>query len=327
VIDKNNTFLDGDDTSVDKVYTFTVKARDQLGYSSVVRTFNLRINIPNNTYYSNITAKPFMKQNQRTIWKDFVNNGDVFDPKFIYRLGDPNFGIQRSLTTLVYAGIETKEAVEYISAMGLNHKAKRFKLGQIKKAVAKEPGTNNVLYEVIYIDLIDPLEKGKIHLPFKVIHSPTRLNITVDNNNEFYDGPNFSVDTPFWDRPIPFNSTIDRTDVFAGDPGTGVKFPSSISIWRKRLRGILTAVRERNYLPLWMRSIQENTYTELDWVPAVPLCYCKPGGADEIILNIKNSGFDFKLLDYTIDRYIIDSVEGHYEDKYLIFRNDRTTIV
>jgi len=327
VVDQNNMFLDGDDTSVDKVYTFTVKARDQIGYSSVVRTFNLRINIPNNTYYSNITAKPFMKPNQRTAWKDFVNNGNVFDPKFIYRLGDPNFGVQRSLTTLVYAGIETREAVEYISAMGLNHKPKRFKLGQVKKAVAKEPGTDTVLYEVVYIDLIDPLEKGKSHLPFKVIHTPSSLNVTADNNNEFYRGPNFSVDTPFWDRPIPFNSTIDRTDVFAGDPGTGVKFPSSISIWRKRLRGILTAGRERNYLPLWMRSIQENSYTELDWVPAVPLCFCKPGGADEIILNIKNSEFDFKLLDYTIDRYIIDSVEGYYEDKYLVFRNDRTTTV
>jgi len=76
-----------------------------------------------------------------------------------------------------------------------------------------------------------------------------------------------------------------------------------------------------------MRSIQENSYTELDWVPAIPICFCKPGSADEIILNIKNSSFDFKLLDYTIDRYIIDSVDGYYEDKYLVFRNDRTTIV
>jgi hypothetical protein len=93
---------------------------------------------------------------------------------------------------------------------------------------------------------------------------------------------------------------------------------------RRRIKSV--GDRDRSFLPLWMRSIQENSYTELDWVPAVPLCFCKPGGADEIILNIKNNGFDFKLLDYTIDRYIIDSVEGHYEDKYLVFRNDRTTI-
>ena len=76
-----------------------------------------------------------------------------------------------------------------------------------------------------------------------------------------------------------------------------------------------------------MRSIQPDSYTELNFVPAVPLCYCLPGLGKEILLNIKNSGFDFKLLDYTIDRYIIDAVEGNYEDKYLVFRNDRTTIV
>jgi hypothetical protein len=83
---------------------------------------------------------------------------------------------------------------------------------------------------------------------------------------------------------------------------------------------------ERNYLPLWMRSIQPGNTTELDYVPAVPLCFCKPGGADDIILNIKNSNFDFKLLDYTVDRYIIDAITGNYTDKYLVFRNDRTTI-
>lgn len=326
VIDQNNTVFDSEDGTIDKVYTFTVKARDQLGYSAVTQTFKIRVNIPNNTYYSNINVRPLMKQSHRELWKNFINNGEIFDPRYIYRLGDSNFGIQRNLNSLVYAGIETRQAVEYVSAMGLNHKPKRFKLGQVKKAVAKEPGTNNVLYEVVYVDLIDPLEKNKTHLPFKIVHTPSSLNLTIDNNNEFYNGP-FNTDNPFWRRPIPFNSTIDRTDVFAGDSGTGVKFPSSISIWRKRLKGILEARKERNYLPLWMRSIQENSYTELDWVPAVPLCFCKPGGADEILLNIKNSGFDFKLLDYTIDRYIIDSVEGYYEDKYLVFRNDRTTIV
>jgi hypothetical protein len=325
-IDKNNTYFDGETTDFDKTYKFTVKARDQLNYSAVSREFVINVNIPGNTYYSNIRAQPFLKQIQREWMKEFLNNRNIFDPRYIYRLGDSNFGVQRNLSTLIYAGIETRQAVEYISAMGRNHKPKRFKLGEIKKAVAKEPGTNRVIYEVVYIDLIDPLEKNGKHLPFKIATMPAPLNVTVDNTNEFYDGP-FTTDNPYWKRPIPFNSTIDRNDIIAGDSGTGVKFPSSISIWRKRLRQIETARRERNYLPLWMRSIQPGSYVELDYVPAVVLCYCKPGGADEIILNIKNNGFDFKLLDYTIDRYIIDSVDGYYEDKYLVFRNDRTTIV
>lgn len=322
----DKAIFDFDDTTFDRIYTFTVNAKDQLGYSATSKEFNLIVTVPNNTYYSNLTAKPFMKQSLRDMFKGFINDNDVFDPKLIYRLGDPNFGIQRSLTSLIYAGIETKNAVEYISAMGLNNKPKRFNLGKVKKAVAKNPGTNDIVYEIVYLELLDPLEKNGQYLPFRLAHTPSKVNVTIDNNNEFYNGPDFSVDSQYWNRPIPFNASIDRTDIIAGDSGTGVKFPSSISIWRKRLRAIETARRERNYLPLWMRSIQEGSFTELDYVMAVPLCYCKPGTADEILLNIKNSGFDFKLLDYTIDRYIIDSVEGYYEDKYLVFRNDRTTI-
>lgn len=324
-IDRNNTFLDFDETTIDRTYTFTVKARDVLGYSAIESEFVLGINIPNSTFYSNIRAQPFLKSIQRNAFKDFINNSNVFDPKLIYRLGDSNFGVQRNLSSLIYAGIETRQAVEYVSAMGYNNKPKRFILGGVKKAVAKEPGTNNVVYEVVYLDLIDPLEKNGKFLPYRIETSQSNVKVTIDNTNEFYNGP-FNTDNPFWKRPIPFAATIDRGDILAGDPGTGVKFPSSISIWRKRLREIETARRERNYLPLWMRSIQPGSFVELDFVPAVVLCYCKPGMADEMLLNIKNSGFDFKLLDYTIDRYIIDAVDGYYEDKYLVFRNDRTTI-
>jgi hypothetical protein len=57
-----------------------------------------------------------------------------------------------------------------------------------------------------------------------------------------------------------------------------------------------------------MRSFQDDTRQELGFVLALPLCYCLPGYGQEIVLNIKNSNFDFKLLDFTVDRYIIDSV-------------------
>jgi hypothetical protein len=318
--------IDEFETTFDRIFNFTIKARDVLGYSAITKDFTLLITIPNDTYYSNIVVKPFMKQQQRDYFKNFINDNSIFDPRLIYRLGDPNFGIQRTLTSLIYAGIETKQAVEYISVMGLNNKPKRFNLGQVKKAVAKEPGTNNVVYEIIYVELLDPLEKGKTHLPFKIVTSPSNVKVTIDNNNDFYSRDKYSIDNPFWNRPIPFDSSIDRTDILAGDPGTVAKFPSSISIWRKRLRSMESTRRERNYLPLWMRSIQEGSYVELDYTSAIPICYCTPGAGDDILLNIKNSNFDFKLLDYTVDRYIIDSVEGYYDNKYLVFRNDRTTI-
>jgi hypothetical protein len=323
--DSSAMTFDGGTTTLDKEYVFTVRARDQLGFSAVTRTFTLRVTTPNNTYYSNLTARPFLKLTQRSLFKDFITDSTVFDPQLVYRASDPYFGIQRDLKMLVYAGIETKLAAEYVSAMGRNHKIKRFNFGQVKKGVAKVPGTNDVVYEVIYLEMIDPLEKDGKHLSNTIKYSRSNVNVTVDQTNEFYIGP-FDVDKPFWQRPIPMNVTLDRNDVFAGDPGTGIRFPSSISLWRYRIKSMPETQKERNYLPLWMRSIQPGETQEINYVAAVPLCYCKPGGADSIILNIKNSDFDFKLLDYTVDRYIIDSVTGEYTDKYLVFRNDRTTI-
>ena len=196
--------------------------------------------------------------------------------------------------------------------------------------MAKLPGTNDVVYEVIYVKMQDPLEKGKSHLPELMKLRSGSLNVTVDQNNEFYTGP-FTTESPAWSRPNPFLVTLDSNDVFAGDSGTAIKFPSSISLWRYRIKNMLDTTKERHYLPLWMRSIQENSVTELDYVTAIPLCFCKPGGADYIMLNIKNyletTTFDLKNLDYTVDRYIIDSVDGGYNtDKYLVFNNDRTSI-
>lgn len=324
-LDTTSTTFDNATASIDRSFTVSITARDALSYSAITRTFTLTTiaNIP--ISYSNISARPMMKPEARQKFKDFINDISIFDPQYIYRLNDPNFGVQRSLTGLIYAGIETKTAAEYISAMGVNVKPKRFNIGNFKKAVAKVPGTNTVVYEVIYLDLIDPLEKAGKHLPFQIRHATSTRQVTIDNTNEFYNGPH-NTDNPYWSRPDPFYSSIDRSDVIASDPGTAAKFPSSISIWRKRIRAMPDTDRERHFLPLWMRSIQPNTVTELDFVLGVPLCFCKPSGADEILLNIKNSDFDPAVIDYTVDRFIIDSVDGYFADKYLIFRNDRTTI-
>jgi hypothetical protein len=68
-----------------------------------------------------------------------------------------------------------------------------------------------------------------------------------------------------------------------------------------------------------MRSIQEDGFVEPGFVSAIPICYCKPGQADDIILNIKNNNFDFKVLDFEVDRYVIDSIDGVLEESYLAF--------
>lgn len=318
----NQTF-DGNTTTFDRIFTFTISASDTSVISASERTFSLQISVPDDRRYSNITVKPFLKLNQRDLFKSFINDRTVFDVGTIYRPNDPNFGLQSELRMLVYAGIETTASVDIVSKIGLNHRKKRFKLGTLKKAQAKLNGSGETIYEVVYIEAVDPLETNGKYLPYVIGTSVDDFKITVDQNNSYYNGPFDTLET-YWNPPQPFNSTLDRTDVFAGDPGNYFRFPSSITLWRKRIKSL--GLRQPKYLPLWMRTIQDGSVQELGYVPAIPLCYCKPGTADTIIENIKYSGFDFQQLDYEIDRYIIDQTLDYNGDKYFVFRNDRTTI-
>lgn len=317
--------LDAGTTTLDREYSFTINARDILGYSAISRTFNLTVITPNNRLYSNITVKPYLKLDQREMFKTFIRNGDVFDATAIYRPGDANFGIQTELKMSVYAGIETKTAAQVVSVVGQNHRKKRFKLGDIKLAQAKVPSTNNVVYEVIYIDVIDPLELDGKTLDLAVAGSIDPMMATVDQTNIYFNGP-FDTSERFWGRPQPYSVTADRSDVY---PDGEFRGPASISLWRQRIEQL--GLHDRNYMPLWMRTIQDGSVQELGFVNAIPLCFCKVGRGADILLNIKNylknnTNFSFNKIDYTIDRYTIDSVTGDTTDKYIVFRNDRTII-
>lgn len=325
----NNLFtLDGLTTSVDREYEFTISVRDQYFYSSIQRKFVLNIETPNDRLYSNIYVRPLMKEDNREVFRTFINDSTIFDPTLIYRSNDVSFGVQKKLSMLIYAGIETKSAGAFIGAMGLNHKKKTFKFGSVLKGVAKKEGTNTVVYEVVYVIMVDPLEKGEHHLDIELGAIPRDVNpITVDVSNKIWVDPSktnvMQELEPFLPRPNEI-ITVDQTAYNAGNNTAPKRYPASVENWRSRISEV--GLTERNFLPLWMRTAQPGSKQELGYIKAVPLCYCKPNGADDIILNIKNSGFNFNQLNFTVDRYLIDSVEGYSQDKYLVFKNEKVTI-
>ena len=325
--DNGSVLFDNNTTSIDRVFKFTVLARDQFNYSAVSREFTITVNTPNSVAYSNIITRPYLKSDQRSMWKSFINDSSIFPSGSIYRTNDPNFGLQTELKMLVYAGIQTQEAAAYIGAMGLNHKRKRFQFGSIEKALAIDPSNGNTVYEVVYIQMIDPTESNGKHRPLSITYTPgvESDTITADNSLNYWtlDSANLAVDAPESRRDIP-RVTVDSTGYEIANPNPNMYFPNSITNWQTRLSGV--GLSERNYLPLWMRSIPLGSKEQIGYTLSVPLCFCKPGTADTILLNIKFSGFDFKTLDYTVDRFIIDSVTGYLGDKYLVFKNDRITV-
>ena len=330
--DRGTTTFDRGTTTFERVYKFTITAQDQYGYSATTRTFTLTLDTPNTTTYSNITTKPLLIPGQRLLWQDFINNTTLFPPTDIYRSNDPNFGLRTDITMLVYAGIETEQAAAYVGAMGLGVKKKRFQFGSVKNAVAVDPKTNQPIYEVVYVQMLDPLEPNGKRLPASV--SMPAINskiVTTDTSNSIWSMTisDLSANAVNASRPD-FNVTVDSTGYLPGDVNTKTYYPNSITNWQERLK--IVGMSERNYLPLWMRSIPSGSKEELGYVLCVPLCFCKVGTSATILENIRVlSQFDFKSIDFTVDRFTITAVldssaEVVQSDKYLVFRNDRITV-
>jgi hypothetical protein len=377
VFDSANLVLDGNTTSIDRSYEFTVEVRDHFGYSSIQRTFTIDVTDPDDKLYTNIYYQPLLKSEQRVTYNDFVRDPAVFNPEYIYRPNDSEFGIPSQIKLLVYSGIETKLAEQYVAATALNSKRKNFKIGNLKTAVAKEPGTNNIIYEVVYLEVIDPYEKeGKVAKSITIKNNAKILVNSVrttPNNPTYYntdtssvtiltrysgnlktqtDGIitvgtrsgdliydfeiNFTIGTRSGDvealfspgsstnlaqRPTPVENTIraDSNAVLVSDPNKIKKYISNISNIRSEL--LKLGRTERNFLPLWMRTAQEDSIQELGYTLALPLCYCKPGTSETIKAAINFSNFDYRQFELDIDRFLIDSTEGISEPKYIVFAN------
>ncbi len=143
-----------DFTDSTRTFTFTVTVSDQYQESAATKTFTLTINIPYTTIeYGNMMghATSFIDQN---IFYNIAQDPNINSPEEIYRPEDSNFGMKLRPEMLMMAGIEANTLTTFQNQMELNHSPITLWFGDIKTAVAKQDGT--VLYEVVYIEMIDP---------------------------------------------------------------------------------------------------------------------------------------------------------------------------
>ena len=368
------------DTTFDRNYTFTVEARDRFNYTAIEREFTLQVNDFDNIQYTDIYMRPMLLENQKRYYKDFISNPEVFTPDKIYRPNDPTFGIQKNLDMLVYAGVEATTIDKFVAAAAKGHKRKKYILGEIKGAIAKESPTDDTIYEVVYIEVKDPANSStnsktansfKINSKEKITVDSIQYAVTDDATrfragyNElavytrntvrfvFSDRDEITIETrttnqqelnvddqdfeitvrdggiveielqksdsePYRFRPKTNTIKTDSNAIKVGQSTDSIRYISSIDNIRTNIKSI--GDEERNYLPLWMRTAQDG-FEELDYVTAIPICYCKPGESATIINNIKNYGFDPKLINYDIDRYIVKQTENSDVEKFVLFAN------
>lgn len=334
-------------TTFNQRFEFAVKARDWTRFAENIKTFYIDVVTETTSTFANLYVKSFPNKQKRLDWYNFIADFNVFNPNEIYRNGDPNFGVQQELKILLYAGIESTEAAMYVQAMSRNHYRKQLRFGDIKTAVAKDPLTQEVVYEVIYIQVIDEYEKNGSNIS-QVISLNDGIESKVLVSYE--------------------NIRIDSNIPLVSDSDTQRVFPNSIKNMRSRIKSVGSTDRE--FLPLWMRSIQPGSPVETGYVKALVLCYLKPGYSEKVISRIKSKietatrgtwsvlerygigdtvkyqgsfytsnidqpsgtsptpgtdertwtkNFDFKSLDFTVDRYVIDIIDGQIQEQYLAF--------
>lgn len=291
-----NVSFDDKTTSFDKIFNIQIKARDSLNVAESIKNFYITVDADDLKIFANLYLKAFQSKEKRLDWFGFITNSNIFKPDEIYRYGDPNFGVQSEIKMLMYAGIESLEAVKYVQALSRNHYRKQILFGDLKSAQAKDPITQEVIYDVIYVEIVDQFEKDGKSVQ-DTVNLPDNINSKVL----------VSYDSIKIDSDIPLVSDSDHQRIF----------PNSFKNMRKRIKAL--GARDREFLPLWMRSIQSNSFVETGFVRALTLCYTKPNYSEKIMSRIKADGFDFKSINFTADRYIIDIIDGEIEDKYLAF--------
>jgi hypothetical protein len=287
------------ETTVDRDYTFTVRASDLDNDIIAYKTFRIKLTSVYNRPYESLYLRAYPGFEDKELYNQLVFNSDIIPNDFVYRAGDPFFGKQRTLDMLVIAGINPSEAREYIEAMAVNHYRKKLLIGEPEIAQALD-SEGNVKYEVLYLPMRDdggPVAKS-LDLRTKI-----KRNITTDNLNPSVDLNYFNINT--YDKVV---------------------YPNGLNAMREQIRSKLGYV-DREVLPTWMRSKQENGIIPY-WNPAVVLAYLKPGTGKQVKFLINRLfDYDIKDISFEVDRYVWDcnlsSVYNPVTDEY--FNSNLTT--
>jgi hypothetical protein len=147
------------------------------------------------------------------------------------------------------------------------------------KTLPAEDERGNHVYDLVYVDIID-------NMLSTTGRSPDNVSFLINQG---------------------------LVDLYANSVDNWQKSLESINIYGKRI------MVDEYLRPRFMRTIQESTGAPLGFIKAVPICYVKPGMGAKTIRKIQLSGYDFKILDFEVDRLIIDQTFDYSGDKYLKF--------
>lgn len=277
-------------------FTFTVEAI-ALSYPLVksVRTFTLDVYQLYNLVTENVYMKASPNLSQRAIVDALLTDTSLIPTEFLYRANDYNFGKAKDISFVHAYGIDTSSAESYTEAMKKNHYWRNLTLGELKTAIARDEN-GNIIYEVVYSQIIDDLINEKGQSVSSEIKWPTTVSLEL--------GPYLTSEDFLYTSFSDIQNNLFYTSL---TPGSANNFyPASLDNMSKQLSTVLGNNPNSGLLPKWMTTQQANGNV-LGYTRAWVICYTVSGKSSEILNNI-NENWPYKLnsIDFTVDRYYID---------------------
>ena len=286
-------------------FTFTIRAYSpDYPLLKSNKTFTISVlqkyNQPTDILYINATPSI----TDRNIINSLLTNTTLIPTTDLYRATDIYFGKATSVVYEHLYGVFSSDLDEYIAAVTQNHYWRNITLGELKTAVAKN-SAGNIIYEVVYSEIIDNLINPSGVSVSSEIYWPTPINL-------FQGSWYTSVD----DIYTSYVNIFGQEYYTSLTPGSAtVLYPNSLINMRNRVSAVLGQEYNSSLLPLWMTSQQANGNT-LGYTQAWVICYTKPGKAVTIKNNI-NDNWAYKLnqINFNIDRFTVDKSTTYNYDK------------
>lgn len=297
--DNNGTTIDGKTTTFDRTYRFTVQAEavDSTTNKILVaanKTFTIVVDNLYEEPYENLYMKAFPTIKQRRLFRDIIDDASMFPDNIIYRRDDPNFGKAKELKFMAMSGIAPSKLSSYADSIAKNHYTKHITFSDVKTAIATDPNNNYaVKYEVVYVDVVDPFN--------------------LDNSD-------VSIETNLLTSNL---SKITNPYIDSLGNSKSLLFPNTFDNMQTRVEAL--GYSAQGVIPDWMTSVQEDK-TVLGFKRALVLAYTLPGQSKTIAYRIKNRGIDFNIINFGIDRYLLDNaLSANYNIEEQSFANGRET--
>jgi len=289
-------------------FNFTVEAYSpEFNIVSSFRTFNINVlqqyGQPTDVLY--IQAAPSIEDRQ--ILATLLENENLIPNDLLYRADDVYFG---KATSVIYEhayGIYASDIQEYIAAIQIeNHYWRNITLGELKTAVAKN-AAGDIIYEVVYSEVIDNLVNSQGVSIEKSIYWPRPINLFL--------GPWYASVTNIFTS---WEDVLNQQYYTSLTPGSArTLYPNSLFNMRTQVADVLGQELDSTLLPLWMTSQQENGST-LGYTQAWVICYTKPGTANTIKNNIEtNWPYTLNQINFKIDRFSVNKSSTYNWDNNL----------